>query len=245
MSLNMVTTVIPLALAPTSAPSTAGAAAGQFSEFLQVPNHWPMQGDLLTWSQQMSPGTAAMLVVAGLIYLLFGWHVFKILVTINATIVGAYVGAYVGSKGGQMMAGGLIGALVAAGLTWPMMKWAVAVMGGIFGAIVGASIWQSFGLEPKFAWAGGLSGLIFFGMLSFIVFRGSVMTYMSLQGSVMLVFGVLGLVYKYQSIAPQLTSGLTTRSFILPAAIFLPAMFGLIYQQHAYGQAPPASGGKK
>jgi hypothetical protein len=229
----MIPFTLTLAQAPTTAPSGANMA-----EFLQVPSHWPMQGDLLSWSQQMAPGTAALLVVAGLVYLLFGWYVFKILVTINAALVGVYIGAFLGNKGGQMVAGGLIGGMVAAGLTWPMMKWAVAVMGGIFGALVGVSIWQTVGLDPHFAWAGGLSGLIFFGMLSFIIFRGSVMTYMSMQGSVMLVFGVLGLVYKYQSIAPQITQGLTSRSFILPAAIFLPAMFGLIYQQTAYGQAP-------
>jgi hypothetical protein len=230
----MITHLLPLAQAPATAPSGGATVA----EFLQVPSHWPMQGDLLNWSQQMAPGTAALLVVAGIVFLGFGWSIYKALITINATVVGIYLGALVGSRAGQTLAGGMIGGMVAAGLTFPMMKWAVAVMGGVFGAVLGASIWQSCGLDVRFAWAGGLSGLIFFGMLSFIIFRGSVMTYMSMQGSVMLVFGILGLVYKYQSIAPQLTQGLTSRSFILPAAIFLPAMFGLIYQQTAYGEAP-------
>jgi hypothetical protein len=70
------------------------------------------------------------------------------------------------------------------------------------------------------------------------------MMYMSLQGSVMLVFGLLGLLYKYPSIASQVTSSLTVKPFILPAAIFIPALFGLIYQQHNFSQAE-AGGGKK
>jgi hypothetical protein len=192
----------------------------------------------------MAPGTAAILVALGIVYLLFGWYCFKALVTLNAALIGAYVGAILGNRGGQPLAGALMAGLVCAAVTWPLMKWAVAVMGGLFGAVVGCSIWVSAGLDPHFAWAGGLSGLIFFGMLSFIIFRGSVMVYMSLQGSVMLVFGILGLIYKYQSLAPRITDGLTLKPFILPAAIFIPALFGLIYQQTAYGHAE-AGGGKK
>ena len=99
--------------------------------------------------------------------------------------------------------------------------------------------------DPNFAWAGALCGLVFFGLLSFIVFRGSVMMYMSLQGSIMLVFGVLGLIYKYQSIAAQVTNSLTLKPFILPAAIFIPALFGLLYQHAAYRQIEASAAKKK
>jgi hypothetical protein len=57
----------------------------------------------------------------------------------------------------------------------------------------------------------------------------------------MLIFGALGLIYKYQSIAPMLTSNMTTKAFILPSLVFVPAVFGLIYQQMNY----PAAEAKK
>ena len=139
----------------------------------------------------------------------------------------------------------MMGAFIAAAVTWPLMKWAVAIMGGVVGAILGASIWRSFGLDAHFAWAGGLSGLIFFGMLSFILFRGSIMMYTSLQGSVMLIFGILGVICKYQNLAPQITESMTSKSFILPAAILVPAVVGLIYQQHQATTSLAEAGKKK
>jgi hypothetical protein len=89
--------------------------------------------------------------------------------------------------------------------------------------------------------------LIFFGMLSLILFRGSVIVYTSLQGSVMLVFGIFGLIYKYQSLAPDLTIMLNQRTFMLPALVFVPAIIGLLFQQqmHPEEPAPASSGGSK
>jgi hypothetical protein len=121
------------------------------------------------------------------------------------------------------------------------MKWAVAIMGGIFGAILGSAIWRSLNLDPNFHLAGALSGLILFGLLSFIIFRGSVMMYMCLQGAVMLTFGVLSLILKYPNVGKQIADSLTSKPFILPAAIFIPATIGLIYQQSAF----PAQAEKK
>jgi hypothetical protein len=208
---------------------------------LALPSHWPAQGDLLEWCRNMTPGTAAIMVVLGVVYLLFGWYMFRALITLNAALLGAYLGACLGERTHDAIAGALIGGFTFAAVTWPLMKWAVAIMGGIFGALLGASIWREIGLQPEFCWAGGLSGLILFGMLSFVIFRGSVITYTSLQGAVMLIFGAMGLLYKYQSVGTSMTDGMNAKPFILPAAIFIPAVFGLIYQQMNY----PAGDAKK
>jgi hypothetical protein len=117
-------------------------------------------------------------------------------------------------------------------------------MGGVFGLLLGASIWRACGQAPHYAWSGGLTGLVFFGILSFLLLRGSIMMYTSLQGSVMLVFGLLGLIYKYQDLAPKVSDNLAARTFILPLCIFIPATLGLIWQQTQY-PAAPAGGQKK
>ncbi len=224
----------------------ADAAANSLANlWTSVPQHWPAQGDLLTWAQNMGALTAALLVLAGITYLMFGVYAYRALVTINAAIVGAYLGALIGHKAGNATAGAMVGGFAACALAWPLMKYAIAIMGGAFGALLGASIWRAANLEPSYAWAGGGMGLIFFGMLSFLLFRGSIMMFTSLQGSVMLVFGLLGLIYKYQELAPHVNSNLQARQFILPLLIFVPATLGLIWQQSQYPQAgaPPAGAG--
>ncbi len=206
-----------------------------------MPEHWPGQGDLLHWAQSMGPGTAALLVMGGIVYLLWGWYAYKWLVTLNAVMFGAYFGAAVGQRAEGMMIGAVAGGLICAAITYPLMKYAVAVMGGVFGGMVGAAVWQTSGLESHYAWAGGLTGLVFFGMLSFIIFKMSLMLYTSLQGSVMLIFGLLGLIYKYQDAAPRLNESLNANTMLLPVAIFIALLVGMIFQQTQ--NAAPAGGG--
>ena len=207
--------------------------------WLRLPWHWPAQTDLLTWAQEMSPGTATILLIAGVIYLMFGWYAFKGLVTLNAALVGGCLGAIIADRlADSAMIGGVVGATLIAALAWPLMKYAIALMGGIFGALVGAALWRSFNLEPTLAWAGAMVGLVTFGLLSFVIFKGSVMMYTSLQGAVMLIFGLLGLAFKYQSIAPQVAHHLQIKPFLLPLMIFIPTVLGLIYQQTQYAEEP-------
>ena len=205
-----------------------------------MPAQWPGQMDLLTACQHMGPGEACILVIMGVIYLMFGYSIFRGLVTLNAMAAGAYLGALMGRNSNALAAGALIGAIVAAAITFPLMKYAVMIMGGIFGAALGASLWRQAGLQPELAWAGALSGMIFFGMLALVIFRGSVILYTSLQGSVMLVFGILSLLYKYQSMGPEVTDIFSKRAFILPTVVLIPALVGLLYQQSMFPAPAPA-----
>jgi hypothetical protein len=221
------------------AASTATHPAG----WLNFPAHWPGQVDLLVWFHEMGSAVALLLVLLGLVYLLFGYYLFKPLVLLNAAFIGAMTGVIISNKTGGPLPSGILGGFVAAAATYPMMKWAVALMGGIFGALLGLTLWRTFGLEPGFAWTGGCMGLIACGLLCFIVFRGSVMAYTSLQGSVMLTFGVLSLAYKYEGFAPRLAQALQVKPFVVPMCIFIATILGLIYQQNSGFSAAPAGAG--
>jgi hypothetical protein len=213
------------------------------SNWMSVPDHWPGQIDLLTRAQNMGPATATILVLGGIVYLMWGVQYYKWLMTLNAALMGAFAGLCIGMKTDAQLVGAVVGGFAAAAITWPLMKYAVAIMGGLFGVALGASVWRLTNLDPKFAWAGGLTGLVTLGMLSFIIFRGSIIMFMSLQGAVMLVFGVLGLCFKYQNIAGSIHTSMSAKPFLLPIVIFVPMLCGFIYQQTRGG--PATAGGKK
>lgn len=232
-----------LTLGQTTQTSTAATPLAHPAGWLNFPSQWPAQTDLLVWFHEMGSAVALLLVLLGLVYLLFGYHLFKPLVLLNAAFIGAMIGVFISGKTGGALPSGILGGFVAAAATYPLMKWAVAAMGGLFGAVLGFTLWRTFGLEPGFAWTGGCMGLIACGLLCFIVFRGSVMAYTSLQGSVMLVFGILSLAYKYQDFAPRLSQSLQVKPFLLPMVIFIATILGLIYQQNSsFGAAPAAPG---
>ncbi len=230
-----------LLLAKTaSAAASDGAIPSPFD--FQPITRFPVQQDFLTWCQQMGTGSAILITLIGIVYLMHGWTMFRGLILLNAMLIGAYLGVILGSRYTTYpLAGGLVGALVAGITTWPLMKWAVAVIGGLVGSVLGASIWMAANLDPTYAWAGALTGLVGFGMFSFILFRASIIMYTSLQGATMVVMGLLGLTFKYPDLAQKVTTSLATQPLMLPIAVAVPVVLGLIYQQtHSPGEASPA-----
>ena len=244
MAMSHMSLLADVTAAADSAVNAAGAAAHPLT---QLPTHWPMQGDLLAWCHDTSPGVAVLLVIGGIVYLLFGFYIFKVLVTLNAALLGAYFGVIVGESSGTSIPAAIVGALLAAAATWPAMKYAVAIMGGIFGGLLGATVWRLCNVDPNFAWSGAMTGVVFCGLLSFLLFRQCIMTYTSLQGSVMLVFGILALIFKYDQISSSLTHSFEIKPFLLPLSIFIPTLVGFIYQQAMFpsGTSAPAAPAKK
>lgn len=224
---------------PTTMPTTMPhVSASALLDELQRLHHWPAQGDLLSICYKMGPGEAALFVIFGVVFLLFGINIFKFLVMLNAALAGAIVGGWIGEKGGNGPVGATVGAFVLAAFSWPMMKHAVAITGAVIGCVVGAAAWRVAGLPPQFFWAGAMCGAAVFGLMSFVLFRGCVMTYTSLQGSAMVVVGALALIFKYPELAPQITATMSAKQYILPMAVFIPALCGLIYQQTPPAGAP-------
>ncbi|MFI5380543.1 MAG: hypothetical protein ACHRHE_14700 [Tepidisphaerales bacterium] len=229
-----------------AAASDAAAAAPSPFDFQPI-TRFPVQQDFLTWCQQMGTGSAILIIIMGIVYLLYGWSMFRGLILLNAVLIGAYVGVIVGSRYSTYpLAGGLIGAVVAGVTTWPLMKWAVAVIGGLVGAILGASVWTAANLDSTYAWAGALTGLVGFGLFSFILFRASIIMYTSLQGAIMVLMGLLGLTFKYPDLAQKISNSLATQPLVFPIAVGVPVLLGLIYQQtHSPGESSPAPAKKQ
>lgn len=206
--------------------------------------NFPGQHDVLSSANEMSIGTAILITLLGIVYLMYGFSMYKGLVMLNAVIVGGLAGAIIGQRfGGYTIAGGLLGAIITGGVTWPFMKYAVALMGGICGAFVGAAIWLTAGLEPQFAWAGGMTGLVGFGLFAFILFRGSIIMYTSIQGAAMVVTGLMGLIFKHQDMASRLAASINSQPLVMPILILIPAILGLIFQQTHSATAGGGDGG--
>jgi len=176
---------------------------------------------------------AFMFVSFGVVWLFYGWRVFKVLVVISFALLGLVLGMAVTSKvqgANNQFVGGVIGMLALSILSVPLMRWAVSLLGALAGAIFTAGIWYAVGLNEGYIWAGALIGMVGGGMISFIVFRVAVILFTSTGGGALVLTGAMALLYRYGSIEAKMEHVVTHQRWVLPVALMVPMLAGLIAQ---------------
>jgi hypothetical protein len=195
----------------------------------------------MTWCHDMDPGSAALLLILGIVFLLFGFTIYRALIALTAAILGAYLGFGITEKMQNMSLIGLsVGAVIFGAVAWVWTNWIAAAIGAIIGGLLGSAVWQMAGLNPAFAWSGALTGAVFLGLLCFILFRISVIIYTSLQGAVMLAFGALGMAYRYDAAGKFADERMRAWPMLLPVTVLVFMLCGIGYQ---YMKAPAGQGG--
>ena len=197
---------------------------------------------ILPHLQQLSVLWALVLLAGGLMCLLSGYKFYKPVTVVLALFIGGCVGWAIAQKlqAEQTIVAGCVGALLAV-TCLPLMKYAVAVMGGLTGAFIGANAWAAvtrIGADPgavnkaaEHYWVGALIGLIVFGMLAFILFKLPVVPCSTVSGSTTAVRGAMALLLQVPQWQSSVTKSLSSHTIVLPLLVLVPAMIGLILQE--------------
>ena len=184
----------------------------------------------LSWLQ------AVLAISFGVVYLLYGWRIFKILVVISFALIGLYLGMRLGTRAGSQMWGGVVGLLLLAAVSVPLMKWCVCVLGAVAGGILTGGLWYAFEFSQAYIWAGMVIGVVAGGMISFIVFKAAVMLFTSLGGSAITVVAVLALLRLYETKMDPPTTHIHDlvfdQNWFLPVAFLVPTVVGIIMQNN-------------
>jgi hypothetical protein len=171
----------------------------------------------------------------GVIVLMYGWKIYKTLTVIGFGLLGLFIGLKIGIIIQKPLLGAIAGCILLAILAIPLMRWAVAVLGAVAGGILAAGIWHSCNLPQQFVWAGALTGLVGGFMISFLVFKLSVMLFTSLSGTILIVIGVFALIYNYEhNVAQPETMHLNQlyygNAWFLPLLLIAGTLFGILLQ---------------
>ena len=159
--------------------------------------------DLLQSLQAMSVVWAVILLAAGLVCLLQGYRIYRTVTVVMALSIGAFAGYKLGQAiNAEYIVAGCMAALTAV-TCFRLMKYAVAIMGGLAGAFLSANAWTAVarlinhGSEAataeQYYWICSVVGLIFGGMLAFILFKMSVVLFTSVSGATVAVLGGVAL----------------------------------------------------
>jgi hypothetical protein len=183
---------------------------------------------------------AVVFLIVGVLCMLNGYRFYRIATISIAFLFGLFLGYALGDKiGAPEIVGGCLGLLLAV-TAFPMMKYAVAVLGGLVGAFVGANLWSGTayalargGIEvpPNTYWIGALVGLLVFGMLAFILFKLSIVVFTSVSGSTVAVLGGLALLLSFEPWQDPITDKLAAHQLVIPLLVIVPALIGLILQE--------------
>ncbi len=169
----------------------------------------------------------------GVVCLFYGWRVFKILVVISFALLGLFLGISVTDKIvglNSQFWGGLVGMVLLAVLSVPLMKWAVCLLGAVAGGILSSGIWYASGLTERYILAGALIGMVAGGMISFIIFKVAVILFSSLGGSCLIVVGALALLYLYPQTSERVEEIIFTKKWFLPTILMAPTLIGVVLQ---------------
>jgi hypothetical protein len=138
----------------------------------------------------------------------------------------------------------IAGALLLGVLAWPLMKYAVSLMGALVGGATGLLVWRYLALAAgqvqlvDYHWVGALLGLITLGMLAFVIFRLTIIAFTALQGSAMAVSAVLTLLLRYDRFRLDVEDSLVNNIHLLPLLIAVPTIIAIVVQDATGGGKP-------
>jgi hypothetical protein len=206
----------------------AGNSSEPFIRMRSVLDSMWEQVTTLSWLQ------ALIAISFGVVYLLYGWRIFKVLVVICFGLVGLFAGVRIATPYDLQILGAIVGLSVLGGLSIPLMRWAVSILGAAAGGILTGGLWYAVGLPERYMPAGALIGIVAGGMISFIVFKVAVMLFTSLGGGALIITGMLSLLYQYEGTRTPPSDAVRTMLYdyhwFLPVLLVAVTFVGVLMQ---------------
>jgi hypothetical protein len=175
---------------------------------------------------------ACMIVVVGVLCVLNGYQWHKWVVVVLAAMLGLGVGHMLSERMGKSVVVAIALGILFATIATPMLRWTVAIFGGLTGAFLGANAWTLSNASPADAqWAGACMGFIAMALLSFVVFRLVVVAFTSIGGAAMMVLGGITALMHVPSWQEGIRQGLASNRFIVPLLVTVAAVAGFVIQE--------------
>ncbi len=200
------------------------------------------------WIRQLSeldPAMGFILAVAGLIYVLVGWRVFRVLIIINCAALGASIGAGLGGMLGESVLVRVllaaVGAMVLGASAVRLMKAGVVLCAGVIGGVVGVIVTGVFSPEPTVRLIGGLLGLAGAASLAFVIFDHLVIAVISFQGALMTVAGALVAIKEQGGFLRFFWQKADDSAFLVPFCVVALTVVGICVQLAGYREGGTSS----
>lgn len=169
--------------------------------------------------------------ITGMVYMVSGWRIFKIMVVIIFGFGGFYLGQNIGDIFGYGIIGGFTAGILLAIVSLPLIKYATSLILAVLTAMIAGYAWQQSALPQQYTIICAVAGLIIGALCGYYIFRLAVTAYTSLLGATMIIVGFCGFIAS--------TAQDSEQQAILPhnAIVFLLALLtltGILLQYRLY-----------
>ena len=187
---------------------------------------------LLDSLSKMPLVVASVVFVVGVLCTLNGYKWHKWVVIALAFLLGLGIGHILSQQMGKSIIVAVALGVLFATVATPMLRWTVAIFGGLTGAFLGANAWTLTNASPHDAqWAGACMGFIALALLSFVVFRLVVVLFTSIGGAAMIVLGGITLLMQVPGWEPTVRNSLSTNQHLIPLLVTAAALAGFVIQE--------------
>lgn len=173
---------------------------------------------------------AAIFLIIGTLCVIHGYKWHKTVILALAGMLGVWAGLTIGQRIGETTVVAACMSVLFVVLSWPLLKYSVALFGGLAGAFLGANLWTALGYPPADHHYGALIGLIVAGMLAFTAFRTVVIALTTVGGATLLTVGGLAALLQVESWRGALIGGLESKPLLVPVIAAVVAATGAVIQ---------------
>ena len=188
--------------------------------------------ELLDALEQLPFVMAAVVATVGILCVFNGYRWHKWVVAVLAFLAGLGIGYKISQQMGKsLVVATAVGGLCAI-IATPLLRFTVAIFGGITGAFIGANTWTAVNANPPDAhWAGAAIGFIIVAMASVVLFRLVVVLFTSVGGAAMAVLGGVTLLMRVPAWENTVRESLTANHMLIPLLLLLAAVSGFVIQE--------------
>ncbi len=194
----------------------------------------PSRSEWIRDLTQLDPALGAILFVVGLVFVLMGWRIFKVLIIVNSAALGMLVGAVVGGAIGKSWVWpvvlGLAVAVVFGLLALRVMRAGAVLCAALVGGYVGMIITSGFSDRPEVQLVGGGVALLVAASLAFVVFEHLMIAVLSFQGALLATTGALSAVSEQMGFLRHLREMANDHGFFVPFCVMALTVIGICVQ---------------
>jgi len=180
----------------------------------------------------MPPLEAGLLLAPiGLVFLLYGFKLYKWLVSVVFAGIGAAAGmALTSYLGWDVLLGAIAGALVLGLMAWPLHRAGWGLLGGAVFGVVAALLMKT--QTPNVTFTAIVAGVAFVGgfVLTLVLMRPLIILVTAVLGAAVLVQGALRLSLIQPSVGDPVMRTLEDKPYLAAILVALPALVGFILQ---------------